>query len=64
MHFRLDRAHMTSSRLFSMKHWREVGLQTEYSQVLGEIQVAMEHRPLRGKREGEGWQGKLDWEGC
>jgi len=38
MHFRLDRAHMTSSRLFSMKHWREMGLQTEYSQVLGEIQ--------------------------
>ena len=24
MHFRLDRAHMTSSRLFSMKHWREM----------------------------------------
>lgn len=48
MHSSLDRAHVTSSRLFSMKHWREVGLQTESSQVLstevvGEIQVAVEH---------------------
>lgn len=67
MHPGLDRARMTSRRLFSMKHWREAG-PADYSQILtqvvGEIQVATEHQSLRGKREREGWQGKLDWEGC